>query len=175
MNTSTNNTNCKQGNNNSSTFKPVSEIAKYFELLAEDSPLKAQYNTMLTETDPARKNKLQENLRAQMKSGSIDVNIMTKLDRPNYGPDKKELPAEYSDALAALRGYAQSKLSSAIVFSAGINRRLYTYIEKIKDFYADAKGVMKKRIILKVTDYRSSFVQGSFLAKKGLWVSEYRV
>ncbi len=159
----------------SSAFEPGSEITKYFELLADDSPLKASYNAMLAESDPARKNKLQENLRGQMKMGSIDVNIMTKLDRPNYGPDKKELPAEYSDALAALRGYAQSKLNSAIVFSAGINRRLYTYIEKFKDFYADATGAIKKRIILKVTDYRSSFVQGCFLAKKGLWVSEYRV
>jgi len=159
----------------SSSFEPGSEITKYFELLAEDSPLKAQYNAMLAETDPARKNELQENLRGQMKVGSIDVNIMTKIDKMNYGPDKKELPSEYSDALAALRGYAQSKLSSAIVFSAGINRRLYTYIEKFKDFYVDAKGVMKKRIILKVSDYRSSFVQGCFLAKKGLWVSEYRI
>ncbi|HBO98027.1 MAG TPA: hypothetical protein DD648_08500 [Candidatus Omnitrophica bacterium] len=143
--------------------------------MADDSPLKAQYNAMLVETDPARKNKLQEKLRAQMRTGSIDVNIMTKLDRPNYGPDKKELPAEFSDALAALRGYAQSKLNSAIVFSAGINRRLYTYIEKFKDFYADATGDIKKRIVLKVSDYRSSFIQGSFLAKKGLWVSEYRI
>ena len=159
----------------SSSFETGSEITKYFELLADHSPLKVQYQEMLAETDPARKNGLQENLRAQMRPGSIDVNIMTKLDRPNYGAGKKELPSEFSDALAALRGYAQSKLSSAIVFSAGINRRLYSYIEKFKDFYTDAAGVMKKRIILKVTDYRSSFVQGCFLAKKGLWVSEYRV
>ncbi len=159
----------------SSRFEPGSEITKYFELLEDDSSLKIRYNTMLAETDQGRKKDSQENLRAQMKAGSIDVNIMTKLDRTNYGPDKKELPLEYSDALAALRGYAQSKLDSAIVFSAGINRRLYTYIEKFKDFYADAAGTIKKRIILKVSDYRSSFIQGSFLAKKGLWVSEYRI
>ncbi len=159
----------------SSAFGPGSEITKYFELLADHSPLKIQYNAMCQENDLAIKKYLQEELRAQMVPGNIDVNIMTKLDRPNYGSDKKELPAEYSDALAALRGYAQSKLNSAIVFSAGINRRLYSYIEKFKDFYADAKGVIKKKIILKVSDYRSSFVQGSFLAKKGLWVSEYRV
>ncbi len=160
----------------SAAFEPGSEITKYFELLADNSPLRAQYNEMLVETDPARRKALQENLRIQMKAGSIDVNIMTKIDRPNYAKDNKtELPSEYSDALAALRGYAQSKLNSAIVFSAGINRRLYTYIEKFKDFYADAKGVVKKRIILKVSDYRSSFVQGCFLAKKGLWVSEYRI
>ena len=160
----------------SSSFEPGSEITKYFDLLADNSPLKAQYRQMLAETNPSLKKRLQENLRARMKAGSIDVNIMTKLDRPNFAKDNKtELPLEYSDALAALRGYAQSKLDSAIVFSAGINRRLYTYIEKFKDFYADAKGVVKKRIILKVSDYRSSFVQGSFLAKKGLWVSEYRI
>src|SRR3989338_11023486 len=159
----------------SSTFEPGSEITKYFELLADNSPLKARYNVMLAQTDPSLKKELQEDLRAQMLVGSIDVNIMTKLDKINYGQDKKELSAEYSDALAALRGYAQSKLDSAIVFSAGINRRLYTYIEKFKDFYADARGMIKKRIILKVSDYRSSFIQGSFLAKKGLWVSEYRI
>ena len=28
---------------------------------------------------------------------------------------------------------------------------------------------------MKVSDYRSAFVQGRFLAKKGLWVSEYRI
>ena len=159
----------------SCAFEPGSEITKYFELLAEDSPLKARYTEMLEATNPSLKKELQENLRARMKAGSIDVNIMTKLDRPNYAKDKTELPSEYSDALAALRGYAQSKLNSAIVFSAGINRRLYTYIEKFKDFYADATGTIKKRIILKVSDYRSSFVQGCFLAKKGLWVSEYRI
>src|SRR3989344_8823845 len=59
----------------SSQFEPGSEIAKYFELLAEDSPLKAQYAEMTGETDPSLKKELQENLRAQMKSGSIDVNI----------------------------------------------------------------------------------------------------
>lgn len=159
----------------SSAFDPDSEITKYFELLADNSPLKAQYREMLAEADPALKKNLQDNLRAQMRPGSIDVNIMTKIDRTNYAKDKTELPSEYSDALAALRGYAQSKLNSAIVFSAGINRRLYTYIEKFKDFYADATGTIKKRIILKVSDYRSSFIQGSFLAKKGLWVSEYRI
>ncbi len=34
---------------------------------------------------------------------------------------------------------------------------------------------IKKKIILKVSDYRSAFIQGKFLAKKGLWVSEYRI
>ena len=158
-----------------SNFTPGSEATKYFEMLSETSPLKAQYAQMLQEKDPAIKEQRQAELRSRMKAGSIDVNIMTKLDRANFAKDKTLLPQEYSDALAALRGYAQSKLNSAIVFSAGINRRLYTYIEKFKDFYADTTGTIKKRIILKVSDYRSSFIQGSFLAKKGLWVSEYRI
>ncbi len=159
----------------SSCFEIGSEITKYFEMLSDCSPLKVQYQKMLDTTDPKTKEELQEKLRAEMKPGNIDVNIMTKLDRTNYSPDRKELPAEFSDALAALRGYAQSTLNSAIVLSAGINRRLYTYAEKFEDFYADASGFIKKKIILKVSDYRSSIIQGRFFAKKGLWISEYRV
>ena len=36
-------------------------------------------------------------------------------------------------------------------------------------------GYIKKKIVLKVSDYRSAIIQGKFLAKKGLWVSEYRI
>ncbi|MDD8018390.1 MAG: hypothetical protein PHP42_08455, partial [Bacteroidota bacterium] len=43
------------------------------------------------------------------------------------------------------------------------------------DFYPDENGSIKKKIILKVSDYRSAIIQGKFLAKKGLWVSEYRI
>lgn len=157
-----------------SCFEAGSEITKYFELLPDNVPLKILYKRMLEVKDIGVKNELQARLRSLMVPGDINVNIMTKVDRINY-KDDKELPIEYSDALSALRGYAQSSLSSAIVFSAGINRRLYSYIEKFKDFYADASGQIKKRIILKVSDYRSSIIQGKFLAKKGLWVSEYRV
>ena len=158
-----------------SCFEVGSEITKYFEMLSEESPLKALYSKMLAATDSQAKKQLQEQLRAEMKPGNIDVNIMTKLDRTNHTLDKKELPAEFSDALAALRGYAKSTLTSAIVLSAGINRRLYSYFEKFEDFYADTTGFIKKKIILKVSDYRSSIIQGRFFAKKGLWVSEYRV
>jgi hypothetical protein len=158
-----------------SCFELGSEITKYFEMLSDKSPLKALYQKMLSVTDPKVKIELQEQLRAKIKPGSIDVNIMTKLDRTNFSADKKELPPEYSDALSALRGYAKSTLNSAIVFSAGINRRLYSYVEKFEDFYADTTGFIKKKIILKVSDYRSSIIQGRFFAKKGLWVSEFRV
>ena len=158
-----------------SCFEIGSEITKYFEMLSDNSPLKALYNKMLASTDVTARKELQEQLRFEMKPGSIDVNIMTKLDRSNFDPKRKELPMEFSDALSALRGYAKSTLNSAIILSAGINRRLYSYFEKFEDFYADATGFIKKKIIIKVSDYRSSIIQGKFFAKKGLWISEYRV
>lgn len=158
-----------------SAFEPGTEITKYFEMLPEDSVLKAAWRHMLSCAEPRLKADLQKNLRESIKPGDINVNIMTKLDRNNYNDKDELMPPEFSDALSALRGYAQSSLRSAIVFSAGINRRLYTYVEQFKDFYADAAGDIKKRIVLKVTDFRSSIIQGKFFAKKGLWISEYRV
>jgi len=159
----------------SSAFDIGTEITKYFEMLSDSSPLKMLYNKMLKTSDLNKKKDMQEELRTRIVPGNIDVNIMTKIDRTNYDKTGKELPAEFTDALAAFRGFAKSKLSASIVFSAGINQRLYSYAEEFKDFYADAKGVIKKKIILKVSDFRSSIIQGKFFAKKGLWISEYRV
>ncbi|WP_369047574.1 hypothetical protein [Tenacibaculum sp. UWU-22] len=113
-------------------------------------------------------------LRENLKMGSIDVNIMTKVDKDNYTKDEK-LPIKYNDAHAALRGYANSNVNSSIIFSAGMNPRLYSYLEQFEDFYPDEKGVIKKKVVLKVSDYRSALIQGRFLAKKGIWVSEYRI
>jgi len=158
-----------------SSFEEGTEITKYFELLPDDSQVKILYRTMLKEMDPKIKEQTQTQLRGRMQCGDINVNIMTKLDRMNYDPKGILLPAEYSDALSALRGFAKSTLNSSIVFSAGFNRRLYSYIEQFEDFFADANGFIKKKIVLKVSDYRSSIIQGTFLAKKGLWVSEYRI
>jgi len=56
-----------------------------------------------------------------------------------------------------------------------MNPRLYSYFEKFEDFFPNEKGEMKKKIILKVSDYRSALIQGKFLAKKGLWISEFRI
>ncbi len=109
-----------------------------------------------------------------LSTGSIDVNIMTKLDKANYN-GKELLPSEFNDAHAALRGYANSDLASSIIFSAGMNPRLYSYIAEFGDFYPDTTGYIKKKIVIKVSDYRSAMIQGKFLAKKGLWVSEYRI
>lgn len=158
-----------------SPFEPGSEIVKYFDLLPEASFAKKEYLRMSEMAESAEKKQLQDALRAMIRPGDINVNIMTKLDRVNFDGKGNELGMEFSDALAALRGYAQSTVDSSIVFSAGINRRLYSYVEAFDDFYANDEGYIKKKIILKVTDYRSSIIQGKFFAKKGIWVSEYRV
>ena len=156
-----------------SDFTPTSEITRYFSLLPE-SKLKDSYKSMLATTDSGKKEKLEAELRHQITVGSIDVNIMTKLDRERFIKGEK-LPSRYTDALSALRGFAQSKLESAIVFSAGLNRRLFSHLSEFEDFFPNVEGTIKKKIILKVSDYRSACVQGRFLAKKGLWTSEFRV
>ena len=91
---------------------------------------------------------------------------MTKLDRTNRDTNNQELPDKYSDAVSALRGFANSKITAGIVFSAGFNRRLFANCEFVDDFYFH-NGRQKKGIILKVSDYRSSLIQGLFLVKKG--------
>lgn len=154
-------------------FEPGSEISRYFELLP-DGPLRRRYQKMLDTADSVEKQQLQKLLRDSVRSGSIDVNIMTKLDCSRYRLGV-QLPPEFNDAMSALRGYAKSDLHSAIVFSAGLNQRLYTYAGEFPDFLPDTDGKLKKRIILKVSDYRSAATQGRFLTKRGLWVSEFRI
>jgi hypothetical protein len=156
-----------------SPFEPGSQITRYFELLPA-SPLKKAYHDMLETTDPQEKEQLQKPLRGQAVPGSIDVNIMTKLNRDLYRNDEK-LPPEFADAMAALRGFANSTLKSSIIFSAGMNPHLYSYIAQFDDFFPDENGFLKKKVILKVSDYRSAIIQGKFLAKRGIWVSEYRI
>nr|WP_314490368.1 hypothetical protein [uncultured Chryseobacterium sp.] len=113
-------------------------------------------------------------LEKNLSPGSIDVNIMTKVDKDNFRNDI-QLPIKYNDAHASLRGFAESKLRSSVVLSAGMNPKLYSYIEEFEDFFPDQDGHISKKIILKVSDFRSAMIQGNFLAKKGLWVSEYRI
>lgn len=156
------------------SFEEESEINKYFNLLDESSPLKQQYKKMLNLSGGAEKILLQEQLRKSVVAGSIDVNILTKLDRETFKNGKK-LEREYSDALAALRGFAKSDLSASIVFSAGLNPYLYSYAENFEDFYTDAQGVAKKKVIIKVSDFRSALIQGKIFAKKGIWISEFRI
>jgi hypothetical protein len=148
---------------------------KYFNLLPEESPLKMKYKRLLTMAPGRERDGLEKDLTLSMKPGSIDVNIMVKLDRTNFGSDGAPLGDEFTDAKSGLRGYANSVLTSGIVFSAGINQRLFSYMKRFRDFYRDPAGRVKKRIILKVSDFRSALIQGKFLAKKGLEVSEFRI
>ncbi len=156
-------------------FEKGSEINTYFELLPDQSEFKRSYNRMCSLPEGEEKEILQQQLRDSIAPGSIDVNIMAKVDNLKYDKDGIPLPSEYSDALSALRGYARSELRSSIVFSAGYNPRLYQYLEKFPDFFPDGNGEVKKKIIVKVSDYRSALLQGKLLAKKGLWVSEFRI
>jgi hypothetical protein len=148
------------------------EIKKYFNMLPNSSTIKQEFKSLTAECFDL--NKIGNWIKDNLSMGSIDVNIMTKLDKENYINDDK-LAIEYNDAHAALRGYANSDLLSSVILSAGMSPRLYGYFEQFEDFYPDENGQIKKKIVLKVSDYRSAFIQGKFLAKKGLWVSEYRI
>ncbi|RAJ80225.1 hypothetical protein CLV59_105333 [Chitinophaga dinghuensis] len=141
-------------------FEKGSEIVKYFEMLPEDAVVKQLYRKMLQATNTTEQQDLQAILRTKIKPGAIDVNIMTKT----------------VDPITALKGYANSDLTdSSVVFSAGMDPRLYNYLEGCTQFDADAAGIFRKKIIVKVSDYRSALIQGKYLAKKGIWVSEFRI
>ncbi len=154
------------------TEEKKSELIKFINMLPDTSNLKKE---LMDKT--AKYFNFSEAgrwIKDNVKIGNIDVNIMTKIDKENYKAGEK-LPNEYRDAHAAIRGFANSNLSSSVVLSAGMNPRLYTYMENFEDFYPNEKGEIKKQIVLKVSDFRSALIQGKFFAKKGLWVSEYRI
>lgn len=147
-------------------------LKNFIDILPNTSIIKSNLQSFLSQTN--LNSTLKNFIDTHLKPGSIDVNIMTKVDKDNF-KNKEQLPVIYNDAHASLRGFAHSKLSSSVVLSAGLNPRLYSYIEEFEDFYPDINNQIKKKIILKVSDFRSAMIQGNFLAKKGLWVSEYRI
>lgn len=152
-------------------FYSKNDKAKYFEMLPAGHPLRILYLKLMgmKNSPEEAKKEIEATLNLGMVEGSIDVNIMVKLDRmpPN---------GELSDAKSALKGYATSLLkNSAVVFSAGINQSLYNYMAEFKEFYRNAAGEIGKRIIVKASDFRSALIQGKYLARKGLEVSEYRI
>ena len=151
------------------------DIVKYFEMLPNDSNEKKIFLEMSSLPAGEQKILLQNQLRKYIKAGAIDVNIMSKVDNLSYASDGSPLPIEFSDALSALRGFAKSQLNSSVIFSAGYNPRLYNYLETFSDFFPDINGILKKKVILKVSDFRSALIQGKILAKKGIWISEFRI
>ncbi len=148
------------------------EFKEFFNMLPDSSSIKEEFKNLTSKY--ININEIKTWMNNNFSMGNIDVNIMTKVDKDNYKKGEK-LPAEFNDAHAALRGFANSDLKSGVVLSAGMNPRLYSYIEQFDDFYPDENGEIKKKIVLKVSDFRSAMIQGKFLAKKGLWVSEYRI
>jgi hypothetical protein len=156
----------------SATLEKGEELKKYIQMLPDGITLKEEFKNFTDNHFDFKKASAW--IKRNLSMGSIDVNIMTKLDKENY-LNKEKLPVEFNDAHAALRGFAQSDLSSSMIFSAGMNPRLFSYIEQFEDFYSHDNTPPKKKIVLKVSDYRSALIQGKFFAKKGLWVSEYRI
>ena len=159
----------------SSPFVKGSEIFKYFEMLPSKSELRNTFVRMLSTVDLQERQAMEHQLRAAIKPGSIDANIMTKVDRNNHDKNGNQI-TNASDAVSALRGYANSELTnSSIVFSAGLNPRLFNYLETLSAFHPNEHGSFDKKIVIKVSDYRSALIQGKYLAKKGIWVSEFRI
>ncbi len=151
--------------------KSGNAIKKYFNMLPDSAELKQAYQKMASK---ANQTEMKLWLDEHLQMGNIDVNIMTKVDKENYLNGEK-LTSEYNDAHAALRGFTKSKLHASVVLSAGMSPRLYSYLEHFDVFYPNENGELTKKVILKVSDYRSALIQGKFLAKKGIWVSEYRI
>lgn len=147
---------------------------QYFRLLPEGG-FKRLFNTWLTLTPSPEKESLTEIIKEQITAGDIDVNIMSKVDKINHAKNGEMLPEQFSDASAALRGFANSNLRSSVVLSAGMNPRLYSYLAEFPAFMPNSAGTFDKKITLKVSDYRSALIQAKFLAKKGIWISEYRI
>ncbi|MBJ7882077.1 hypothetical protein [Gelidibacter salicanalis] len=150
-----------------------SALENFLDMLPNKSSIKEGLSKMMEE-GVVLKDTIKSYIDEHLNVGEIDVNIMTKIDKDNF-KGSEQLPIEFNDAHASLRGFANSNLESSVVLSAGMNPRLYSYFENFEDFYPNSQNRLKKKIILKVSDFRSALIQGKFLAKKGLWVSEYRV
>jgi hypothetical protein len=148
-------------------------LESFIATLPNTSDIKKGFQNLLEDGISFKEN-IQRYIESNLFAGEIDVNIMTKLDKDNFIKNE-QLPIEFNDAHAALRGFAKSNLESSVVLSAGMNPRLYSYFENFADFFPNQKNELKKKIILKVSDFRSAMIQGNFLAKKGIWVSEYRI
>ncbi len=154
------------------SIEKKNELSEYFNMLPNSSAIKCEFKKLSGKNFNI--NEIKNWINNNLSKGAIDVNIMTKIDKENFKNNEK-LPSEYNDAHAAVRGFANSDLRSTLILSAGMNPRLYSYLEQFDDFYPDENGIIKKKIALKVSDYRSALIQGKFLAKKGIWVSEYRI
>ncbi len=148
---------------------------KYFSLLPEQHPSRNLFQQWQETNSSSEKGRLKTAICDAMLPGDIDVNIMSKVDKINYSKDGEMLSEYYSDATAAVRGFANSTLRSSVVLSAGMNPRLYGQLQEFPQFFPDEQGEFNKKITLKVSDFRSALIQAKYLAKRGIWISEYRI
>lgn len=155
-------------------FEPGNDKWRYFSLLPDTALEKAVFRR-LPKLQGAERAEVEAALNASMKAGGIDCNIMTKVDRAADDREGAPLGPEHTDAKSALRGFANSKVDGALVLSAGVNPQLFGYLEEFPAMYRDDRGVVRKPIIVKVSDVRSALIQGKYLAKKGLEVAEFRI
>jgi|GEM_PF-1807354 len=156
------------------SFQAGTDKDKYFRMLPDSSPLKIRWKALGT-LSGAQRQAEELALSEAMEPGSIDANIMTKLDRRPLGPDGVPVEARLSDAKLALEGFALSVNPGNMVLSAGINPTLYGCMEEFETFYRREGSEPEKGVIIKVSDFRSALTQGRFLAKKGLEVREFRI
>lgn len=158
-----------------SSLEKCADLRKYFELLPDHLEAKKLFQRYNSTPDFLQRADIEQQLKSHIQAGDIDVNIMSKVDKTNTDARGNILSPLYSDASAALRGFANSKLRSSLVISAGLNSRLFSYLAEFDQFLPDKQGQLTKKVILKVSDYRSAYIQAKILAKKGIWVSEYRI
>ena len=133
----------------------------YFRMLPLDSRLRVEYDGLWAKVGLSRI-AAEAALTEKMVPGEIQANIMVGLNHDEAAFD-------------AVRGFAASKVKGSLVLSAGVNLAVFEEIAKCKDFYRTREKAPSKKIILKVSDYRSALIQGRYLAKKGLEVYEYRI
>ncbi len=149
-------------------------IRRYCELLPDDAPLKHLYRRVAALPPGPERSALELELRGRLVMGSIDANIMTKLDR-SVDSRGEAKPEGESDAVAALRGFSASTVEGAMILSAGMNPRLFAVFGQYADYFPQGGKPPRKRVIIKVSDFRSAQVQGRFLARRGVWPYEFRI
>lgn len=158
-----------------SFFNKSESLHQYFKLLPNTNQAYQLYQKYISTEDTKQKQDLEAVLKNHIHPGEIDINIMSKVDKANKDADGNLLENIFSDATAALRGYSKSRIKSTMVLSAGMNPRLYNYLAELPQFLPNTDSTFDKKVCLKVSDYRSASIQSKYLAKKGIWVSEFRI
>ena len=122
-------------------------LENFMSMLPNTSDIKKGFQNLLDDGISFKEN-IQSYIESHLFPGEIDVNIMTKLDKDNFIKNE-QLPIEFNDAHAALRGFANSNLESSVVLSAGMNPRLFSYFENFASFFPNENNELKKKIILR--------------------------